>query len=603
MNSGPATAGDTPQENRPLLVVAVMLATIMQVIDNTIANVALPSMQGSLSASQEQIAWVLTSYIVATAIAIPATGWVATILGRKHLLLISIGGFTFASLLCASATTVSEIVLYRILQGLCGAALMPMSQSTLLDAYPPEKHGSAMAVWGIGLMVGPIMGPPLGGWLTDHYSWHWVFLINIPVGILAFLGVAAAVSAGEHHQRRFDMLGFLLVAVGVGGLQLLLDRGQYNDWFDSPETWVEAILAALGLYLYWVHWRKKTHPFINLGLLRDRNFAAASLFIFVIGVVMFATLALLPPYLGTLMQYPVVDIGLLIMPRGIGTMAAMFVVGQMLESRIDPRLPVFVGLLLTSYSLYLMTKFTADMPQAPVIWSGVVQGLGVGLVFVPITTIAYSTLARSARTEAASMYSLIRNIGSSLGISIVMTLLVRSTQINHAEIASRITPFNERGVFPALWNLHSTEGLMALNAEITRQAAAIAYVNDFLADDVADARDTAVAAVVQTGQIRRYRRGSNFSLIGRFLPQQGQHGIFHILLVKLVVGIVTGQAVSLGAIRLINQHHRQANQVQAVKCHGHVFVHMVVRKVGAGPLQEFIGPLQRLLIALFIKIQ
>lgn len=479
MITAPAVAGSAPLENRALMVVAIMLATLMQVIDTTIANVALPNMQGSLSASQEQIAWVLTSYIVAAAIATPTTGWLATVLGRKHLLLIAVGGFTLASVLCATATSVSQIVLYRILQGLFGAALIPMSQSALLDAYPRERHGSAMAVWGIGLMVGPILGPPLGGWLTEQYSWHWVFLINIPIGMLAFLGVAAAVPAGEHHRRRFDWLGFALVAVGIGALQLMLDRGQHNDWFGATETWVEAVLASLGLYLYWVHWREKQHPFIDLGLLRDRNFAAATVFIFVLGIVLFATLALLPPYLGTLMHYPVVDIGLLLTPRGLGTLAAMIMVGRLLGSGVDPRLPVLAGLLLTAYSLYMMSYFTADMPDGPIIWSGVLQGLGLGFIFVPVSTIAYSTLLPAARTEAAAMYSLTRNIGSSVGISIVMTLLVRSAQVNHAEIASRVTPFDHGGMLPALWNLSSGEGLVALNAEISRQALAIGYVNDF----------------------------------------------------------------------------------------------------------------------------
>jgi len=478
VSRAPADAGGAPLENRTLLVVAIMLATLMQVIDTTIANVALPNMQGSLSASQEQIAWVLTSYIVAAAIATPTTGWLATVLGRKNLLLLAIGGFTLASVLCATAVNVGQIVAYRVLQGLFGAALIPMSQSSLLDAFPQEKHGSAMAMWGMGLMVGPILGPPLGGWLTEHYSWHWVFLINIPVGILALLGVAAAVPAGEHHKRRFDLLGFLLVAVGIGALQLMLDRGEHNAWFGSTETWIEAVLAGLGLYLYWVHWREKRHPFVNLGLLRDRNYAAANVFIFVLGIVLFATLALLPPYLGTLMQYPVVDIGMLMMPRGLGTMVSMIVVGRLLGRGIDARLPVLAGLLLTAWSLHMMAYFTADMPAEPIIWSGVVQGLGVGLVFVPISTIAYSTLAPAERTEAAAMYSLTRNIGSSVGISIVMTLLVRGTQVNHAEIAARVTAYGY-GSLPSPWNPGSSEGLAALNAEVSRQAAAIGYVNDF----------------------------------------------------------------------------------------------------------------------------
>jgi len=349
----------------------------------------------------------------------------------------------------------------------------------LLDAYPREKHGSAMAIWGVGLMVGPILGPPLGGWLTENYSWHWVFLINIPIGILAFLGVLAAVPAGEHRQRRFDKVGFLLVAIGLGALQLMLDRGQHNDWFESTETWTEAVLAGLGLYLYWVHWRSVEHPFIDIGLLRDRNFAVATIYMFQIGVVLFASLALLPPFLGTLMHYPVVDVGLLIAPRGIGTMLSMMIIGRMLERGVDPRLPVFGGLLLSVYSLYLMTRFNADVPAGPVFWSGFIQGLGLGFVFVPVTTIAYSTLAPNTRTEAASMYSLIRNIGSSVGISAVFTLLVRWTQISHAEIVSRITPFDERSILPALWDTNTTGGLIALNAEISRQAAAIGFINDF----------------------------------------------------------------------------------------------------------------------------
>ena len=479
MTSAPAIAGSVQLENRTLLVVAIMLATLMQVIDTTIANVALPNMQGSLSASQEQIAWVLTSYLVAAAIATPTTGWLATVSGRKRLLLIAIGGFTVSSVLCATATSVNQIVIYRVFQGLFGASLIPMSQSSLLDAYPREQHGSAMALWGVGLMVGPILGPPLGGWLTENWSWHWVFLINIPIGILAFLGVAAAIPAGVHVKRRFDMFGFLLVAVGIGALQMMLDRGQHNDWFGSMETWIEAILTGLCLYLYWVHWRVKNQPFVNLGLLRDRNFAAANIFIFAVGVVLFATLALLPPYLGTLMNYPVVDIGLLLMPRGVGTLISMILVGVLLGRGTDPRLPALAGLLLTVWSLYLMAHFTADMPTGPIIWSGVIQGLGLGFVFVPISTIAYSTLAPSDRDEAAAIFSLTRNIGASVGISIVMTLLVRSTQVNHAELVSRVTPFGNSTFTPWVWNLHSTQGLVTLNEEITRQAAAIGYMNDF----------------------------------------------------------------------------------------------------------------------------
>lgn len=463
-------------ENLPLLVVSIMLATLMQVVDTTIANVALPHMQGSLSATQDQVAWVLTSYIVAAAIATPATGWLAGHFGRKNLLLASIGGFVLASVLCATATGIGQMVAYRVLQGLFGASLVPISQSSLLDSFPPEKHGAAMAMWGMGIMVGPILGPPLGGWLTESYSWHWVFLINVPVGILALLGVMASVPADEHKPSRFDLRGFIFIAIGIAALQLFLDRGNQNDWLSSTEIKIELALAGLGLYLYFVHWREKSRPFVDLGLLRDRNFGAANLFIFIIGVVLFATMALLPPYLQNLMNYPVITTGLLLAPRGMGTLVSMLIVGRILARGIDPRLPAAVGICLTALSMWMMTGWNADVPMWPIINVGIIQGLGLGLLFVPVSTMAYATLPMSTRTEAAGIYSLVRNIGSSVGISIVFTLAARYTQINHAEIASRLTPY---GSLPLPASAHTTEGLAMLNAAVTRQAAAIAYVNDF----------------------------------------------------------------------------------------------------------------------------
>ncbi|MGA8278159.1 MAG: DHA2 family efflux MFS transporter permease subunit [Rhodanobacteraceae bacterium] len=464
--------------NLPLLVASIMLATLMQVVDTTIANVALPHMQGSLAATQDQISWVLTSYIVAAAIGTPATGWLAAKLGRKHLLTISIAGFTIASILCGIATSLDQMVLFRLLQGLFGAALVPISQSTLLDSFPREKHGAAMALWGMGIMVGPILGPPLGGWLTENYSWHWVFLINVPVGVLALFGVLASMPTDEHRPTRFDLRGFVFLAVGIAAMQLMLDRGNDKDWFGSIEIQIEAALSVLGFYLYWVHWRVRERSFVDLGLLRDRNFGIANLFIFVIGVVLFATMALLPPYLQTLMDYPVVTTGLLLAPRGVGTMVAMMLVGRLMARGVEPRAIAATGILLTAYSLWMMSGFSADMPAGPVVSSGIVQGLGLGLIFVPVSTLAYATLPMSTRTEAAGIYSLVRNIGSSIGISIVFTLIARNTQLNHAELVSRLTPFGTNAL-PAMWNASSPAGLVALNAEVTRQAAAIAYLDDF----------------------------------------------------------------------------------------------------------------------------
>lgn len=477
MNEAVATHREVA--NRGLLVVSVMLATLMQALDTTIANVALPNMQGSLSATQDQISWVLTSYIVAAAIATPATGWLASIMGRRRLLLIAIAGFTIASVLCGIATTIGEMVGFRLLQGLFGASLVPLSQSTLLDVYPLEKHGAAMAMWGMGVMVGPILGPPLGGWLTDSYSWHWVFFINVPIGVLALFGVAASLPSDETRASRFDWRGFAFLAIGIGALQLLLDRGEQQDWFGSVEIRIEAALAFLGFYLYVVHWRLSKRPFLDLGLFADRNFLASNIFIFVLGVVLFATMALLPPFLQGVMNYPVVTTGMLLAPRGIGTLIAMMLVGRLMARRVDARLLAGIGVLLTAWSLWMMSHFSVFVPEHLIISTGVIQGLGLGLVFVPISTMAYSTLPMSARTEAAGIFSLMRNIGSSVGISIVMTLLARNTQVNHAEIASRLTPFSDNAAQIQAQIGSASNGLSVLNAEVTRQASGIAFLDDF----------------------------------------------------------------------------------------------------------------------------
>src|SRR4249919_34405 len=471
-----------PQEasaNRAIVVGSVMLATLMQANDTTIATVALPEMQSSLSATQDLAEWVLTSYIVAAAILTPVTGWLASAFGRRRLLLVAVGGFTIASLLCGIATGIGEMVLFRILQGVFGASLVPISQSLLLDVFPKEKHGQAMALWGVGIMIGPILGPPLGGWLTEFYSWRWVFLINLPVGLLAMLGIMAGVKKEPTQARPFDWTGLALLTLGVGALQLCLDRGQGEDWFSSLEIQVEAALAFLGLYLYVLHWKNREHSLLDLGMWRNGNFSVACLLIFMIGVVLFSTLALLPPYLSQLMHYPVLDIGLLLAPRGVGTMVGMMVVGRMV-GRVDARWPIAIGVAMTATSLYFMSGFGVDVSRSDVIWIGLLQGLGVGLVFVPISSVAYATLPAARRTEAASLFALVRNVGSSIGISAVMTMLARGAQVSHAEIAARIPGFGaEQGLVPAAWDPSTLAGAAALNAEVSRQAAVIAYVNDF----------------------------------------------------------------------------------------------------------------------------
>jgi len=473
--------GDPPVKGRGLITVSIMLATVMQALDTTIANVALPHIQGSLSAAADQITWVLTSYIVAAAIATPLTGWLAGRFGRKRVFLVSVAGFTLASALCGMAGSLPQIVVFRLLQGLCGAALVPLSQAVLLDINPPEKHGSAMAIWGAGIMVGPILGPALGGWLTDNYEWRWVFYINLPVGLLAFLGIAAFVHDHRHDDPpRFDLFGFASLSLGVGALQMMLDRGELKDWFGSSEIWIETILAGLGFYLFAVHTATaRTVTFLNRVLLRDRNFVAGTIFIFFVGVILYATLALLPTMLQGLFNYPVTTTGLVTAPRGIGTMIAMIVVGRLI-GKVDIRLILLCGLSLTAFSLWQMTHYSLQMGMQPVIISGLSQGFGLGFLFVPLSAVTFATLSKSLRTDGTAIYSLMRNIGGSIGISIVTALLTENTQVVHATLAEHVRPDN-----PLAWTLGiplqtaTNAQLAAIDAGLVQQATMIAYLDDF----------------------------------------------------------------------------------------------------------------------------
>jgi DHA2 family multidrug resistance protein len=476
-----ATTAFQPAPHRTLITVSIMLATIMQALDTTIANVALPKIQGSLSAAEDQITWVLTSYIVAAAIATPVTGWLAGRYGRKTVFLLSVAGFTIASALCGMATSLPQIVVFRLLQGLCGATLVPLSQAVLLDINPPEKFGSAMAIWGAGIMLGPIFGPALGGWLTDNYSWRWVFYINLPVGILAFLGIATFVHDHRHDDPpRFDFLGFATLSLGVGALQMMLDRGELKGWFGSSEIWGYALLSGLGFYWSIVHTATcRTISFFNRDLLKDANFVASTVVIFFVGLILYATLALLPPMLQNLYQYPVTTTGLVTAPRGIGTMIAMMVAGR-LTGKIDLRLIVLFGLVMTAFAMWQMSHFNLQMGMGPVIISGLAQGFGLGFVFVTLSAGAFATLGKTLRNDGTAIFSLMRNIGSSIGISIVEALLVENTQIAHAELIEHIRPDNPliRALgFPL--PTATAQQLALVNAEVTRQAAMISYIDDF----------------------------------------------------------------------------------------------------------------------------
>ncbi|WP_246158278.1 DHA2 family efflux MFS transporter permease subunit [Reyranella soli] len=469
-----------------LLTVCIMLATIMQALDTTIANVALPYMQGSLSATADQINWVLTSYIVAAAIATPVTGFLEARLGRKRLFLIAVAGFTAASVLCGIAVSLPEMVAFRLVQGLFGASLVPLSQAVLLDSYPKEKHGSAMAMWGMGVMVGPILGPTLGGWLTEAYNWRWVFYINVPIGIVTFLGLSAYLSETKTSRTGFDWFGFAMLSIAIGSLQMMLDRGEQLDWFSATEIWIEAVLAALAFYLFLVQTftikiAEGKQPFIDPSIFKDRNFTIGLCFIFVVGIILLASLALITPYLQNLMGYPVVTAGLVLAPRGMGTMVAMMIVGRLIN-RVDPRILLASGLLMTAAVLWEMTGFTPDVSEWTLIRTGILQGMGLGFMFVPLSTITFATLPGSLRTQGTALYSLVRNLGSSIGISLVIFLLTRNTQLVHAELAGQVTPFNDAlaALAPGrIWDMATTLGKAALNAEVTKQAAVVAYANDF----------------------------------------------------------------------------------------------------------------------------
>lgn len=464
-----------------MITIAVMTGTLLQVLDTTIANVALPHMQTSLGANRETVNWVLTSYIVAAAIAIPITGWLADRIGRKRLFVISTIGFTVSSALCASAVGLSEMVAFRVLQGIAGAFLAPLAQSVLFDINRPEQHAKAMALFGGGIMIGPILGPVLGGWLTESFTWRWVFLVNVPIGAITVVMLVRYLPSGEIVKRRFDIFGFILMALALASFQLMLDRGQQLDWFDSWEIWFECFLAIAAAWMFCVHMFQTREPLIEPHLFSDRNFVVGLVFMVVTGMLMLAGLALLPPLLQSLYGYSVLQSGFLTAPRGVGTLVSMLLAGQ-LVGKVDSRLLLLAGLSLLALSLWQMASFALEMGRQPIIVSGLIQGLGLGLVFVPLQTMAFGTLAAHYRTTAASLLNLTRNIGGSIGISVVTVLLVRNTGTSHSDLASQVTTMDIPAIPPSVaapGQMVGQSALQILEAEINRQALMIGYIDNF----------------------------------------------------------------------------------------------------------------------------
>jgi DHA2 family multidrug resistance protein len=466
----------------PLMMLSIMLSAIVYTLDSTIAAVALPQMQGAFSATQDQIAWVLTSYIVTAAVFTPISGYLATRFGMRSMFLLCVGGFTVSSVMCGLSMSLDEMVLFRVLQGATGAALIPLSQAAILQAYSPAEYGRGMALFGVGVMLGPILGPTLGGWLIDVASWRWVFLINVPVGIVAMTGIAASMPAHtpDGEVRRFDWLGFSFLGLSIGSLQLMLDRGNSLSWFESLEIQVEALAAVLFGYLFLAQTFLKAQPLIDLKIFRNWNFSVSMLLSFTVGFNMMATMALLPPLMQNLLGYPVLVTGMILAPRGVGTMISMFVVGRLLTV-MDARILILSGLAINTLAIAIMSTFDQNVTPGMLAWTGVIQGVGMGLMFVPMSSIAFSTLKPEFRNDGTALYSMGRNLGSSIGISILMGMLGVYVRENRSHLVDFVSPYNRALVdaMPGLMGPDPQSALGTLDGLVQQQAVMLGYLDDF----------------------------------------------------------------------------------------------------------------------------
>jgi MFS transporter, DHA2 family, multidrug resistance protein len=479
--SAPAPSA-VPGFRRNMVTICAMTATIMQALDTTIANVALPYMQGSLSASQDQINWVLTSYIVAAAIMTAPVGWIANRFGRKRIFILCSGGFTIASVLCGFAQDINQMVLFRLLQGVFGAALVPLSQAVMLDSYALHERAKAMSIWGMGVMMGPIMGPSLGAWLTETYSWHWVFFVNLPFGVVTVLGLLAFMDETRaDSDLRFDWFGFAALAVGIGAMQLALDRGEQLGWLESNEIIAEIIVSIAGFYYFFAHSLTTDRPFIQFAIFKDRNFIGGCVFMAVMGLVLFSTMALSSPYLQNVIGYPIITAGLLLASRGCGTFVAMMLVGRLMR-QIEARTLIITGLSLTGLSLFYITGWTDQTGVPEIVTLSIIQGFGFGLVFVPLSTVAFMTLPNHLRTDGTAMLTLLRNVASSIGISIVIAQLTEGGRRYYAILNEHVTPFNQAMQMPdvsRLMNMSTDAGRALADVMLTLQAQIVAFSRDY----------------------------------------------------------------------------------------------------------------------------
>jgi DHA2 family multidrug resistance protein len=477
-----ASTAAVPGFRRNMVTICAMTATIMQALDTTIANVALPYMQGTLSASQDQINWVLTSYIVAAAIMTAPVGWIANRFGRKKVFIVCSAGFTVASVMCGLAQDITQMVLFRLLQGVFGAALVPLSQAVMLDSYALHERAKAMSIWGMGVMLGPIMGPSLGAWLTETYSWHWVFFVNIPFGIVTVAGLIVFMDETRtDSELTFDWFGFGALAIGIGAMQIALDRGEQLGWFGSPEIVAETIISIVGFYYFFAHSLTTKRPFIQFAIFKDRNFVSGCIFMAVMGLVLYSTMALASPYLQNVIGYPIMTAGLLLATRGAGTFVAMMIVGRLMKY-IEARTLIATGMLLMTASLFAMTGWTDQTGVPAIVVVSIAQGFGLGLVFVPLSTVSFMTLPPHLRTDGTSMLTLVRNVASSVGISIVITKLTEGGREAYAIINENVTPFNHALQMPdvaGVLNMGTDAGRALMDVLINLQAQIIAFSWDY----------------------------------------------------------------------------------------------------------------------------
>ncbi len=489
-----ATAEWHPRHNPWLIALSVMLAPFMEVLDTSVANVALPHIGGNLSATPEEATWVLTSYLVSNAIILPMTGWLANYFGRRRLMLLCVALFTAASGLCGLATSLGMLIVARVIQGLGGGAIVPIAQAILLESFPVAKRGAAMAAFSLGIIVAPILGPTLGGWITDNYSWRWIFYINLPVGLVAFLMSEAFVEDPPYIRRNkhasVDFAGFALLALWLATLQIVLDRGQEDDWFGS--TWIcwLTVISAASMVVFLVWELQTPHPVVDLRVLRNRNFSTGLLLITLLGVVLYGTTAAIPIYLQTLMDYTALGSGLALSPRGIAAFVSTVVVGR-LVGRVRNRYLLLVGFALVAVSSFMLGRINLTADMASVIWPSVVNGIGISFIFVPLTTSAVAYLRQDQMGNATGLYNLMRNLGGSFGIAFVSTMIDRGAQKHQAFLVAHVTPYDPAcaqtlATAQAALAAHATTATAAIQAQqvlytrVLQQARLWAFVDNFV---------------------------------------------------------------------------------------------------------------------------